>query len=108
MARVMADRVFGRHEAEAMFEAIGNALAVLGKSGEVSGRFLRELRAEREMLTDQRTRIHLALLRTGDDSTRVENALAILDPDEDDQNEGLEFDPTLYGNGASQEPTQRV
>lgn len=28
--------------------------------------------------------------------------------DEDDPNEGLDFDPTLYGNGASQEPTQRV
>jgi hypothetical protein len=46
----MSDRVFGDHEAAAMFEAIGNALGVLGPAGSVSGEFLRELRAERELL----------------------------------------------------------
>lgn len=44
------DRVFGDHEADAMFEAIGNALAILGAAGSVSGGFLQELREERALL----------------------------------------------------------
>jgi hypothetical protein len=47
-------RVFGHHEAEAMFEAIGNALALLGSGGSASGRLLRELREERELLLADR------------------------------------------------------
>lgn len=48
------ERVFGRHEAEAMFEAIGNALAILGTGGETAGRYVQELRAERELLLSLR------------------------------------------------------
>lgn len=33
-------RVFGQHESEAMFEAIGNALAILERGGSVWVRFL--------------------------------------------------------------------
>ncbi len=75
------ERVFGRHEAEAMFEAIGNALAILGNGGEVSGSFLQELKAERAMLVDDRTQVHLALLRDGDNEPgkAVVNALRVLD-----------------------------
>ena len=42
-------RVFGAHEAEAMFESIGNALALLQQGGAVSAKFLQELREERAM-----------------------------------------------------------
>lgn len=92
-AQDTADRVFGKHEAEAMFEAIGNALGILGSAGEVSGRFLRELRDERLMLVDDRTQVHLALLRDCDvdPAKAVVNALRVLegpvewnDLDEDD------------------------
>lgn len=74
-------RVFGTHEAAAMFAAIGNALAILGNAGEVSGEFLRELQGEREMLTDERTKVHLTLLRDGDNEPgkAVVNALLVLD-----------------------------
>lgn len=47
-------RVFGHHEADAMFEAIGNALGILGSGGAASGRLLRELREERELLLTDR------------------------------------------------------
>lgn len=48
--RVEVDRIFGDHEAEAMFEAIGNALAMLGSAGAVCSCFLDELQAERTHL----------------------------------------------------------
>lgn len=78
---VSAPRVFGHHEAKAMFEAIGNALGVLGAAGSVSGEFLRELQAEREMLTDERRGVHLALLRDCDrePAKAVVNALIVLE-----------------------------
>lgn len=44
------DRVFGDHEAAAMFSAIDNALALVGTGGE----FLAELRAERALLVAHR------------------------------------------------------
>lgn len=79
----MSERVFGIHEAKAMFEAIGNALALLERGGETAGEFLRELQKERGMLTDQRRQVHLALLRDGksDPAKAVEAALQVLDDD---------------------------
>lgn len=75
----MTDRVFGRHEAAAMFEAIGNALAVIGTAGSASGEFLQELKRERELLLEHR----LALSRlvdavraeTSDISVRLHTAM---------------------------------
>jgi hypothetical protein len=61
-------RVFGDHEASALYEAIGNALAILGQAGELSGRFVQDLKAERELLLKHR----LALARLYD-ATNSEN-----------------------------------
>lgn len=47
---VTVDRVFGEHEADAMFSAIDNALALVG----AGGNFLAELRAERQLLIEHR------------------------------------------------------
>lgn len=63
-----SERVFGHHEAEAMFEAIGNAIALLGKGGETASRYVQELRAERELLLS--LRLPLARLY---DATNTEN-----------------------------------
>lgn len=46
------DRVFGEHEAEAMFAAIDNALALIGTNH--CGEFLAELRSERRILLAHR------------------------------------------------------
>jgi hypothetical protein len=58
MAEIVTDRVFGEHEAIAMFEAIDNALALVGSKH--CGTFLAELRAERARLLDCRAAlVHL-------------------------------------------------
>jgi hypothetical protein len=46
------DRVFGEHEATAMFTSIDNALALVGSKH--CGEFLAELRAERDILIAHR------------------------------------------------------
>jgi hypothetical protein len=55
-------RIFGHHESEAMFEAVYNALAVLGKAGESSSNYVGEFQGERELLLSHR----LALARLYD------------------------------------------
>ena len=64
-----------------MFEAIGNALGILGQGGSVAGEFLREFQKERAMLVEQRLEVHLALMRDGDHEPgkAVANALKVLD-----------------------------
>lgn len=76
----MADRVFGTHEAEAMFEAIARSLE---EGTDVARKFLRELQKEREMLTDDLRGARLALLRDGknDPAKAVDIALHILEDD---------------------------
>jgi hypothetical protein len=61
-----ADRVFGDHEADAMYEAIASRLALASPHVGLGADFLQELRDERRLLVARRLELNLALARLYD------------------------------------------